>query len=207
MSDKSWEEHWESGHTPWDAGASSPILTSLLEHWPVQAESRPEGRALVTGCGAGYDVFTLAKSHYAALGIDIASGVTPRFEALLRKSGLTEEAAQLRIVDFFTADQGSLGGRFDLIWDYTFYCAIDPSLRAGWAKKMHSLLARDGRLVMLIFPVNPQAPRDQGPPYPLDPEEVTQALADSFERLTLEPVKTSHPGREGKEWLAVFRAR
>jgi len=63
---------------------------------------------------------------------------------------------------------------------------------------MHSLLAGEGRLVMLLFPVVPDAPRDQGPPYPLDPAEITQALSTDFERLALEPIATSHPGRAGK---------
>lgn len=139
--------------------------------------------------------------------VDIAPGVAPRFDALRKAGGLSEEAAQLQITSFFAPDVTSLGGRFDLIWDYTFYCAIDPSLRDDWAKKMHSLLAGEGRLVMLLFPVVPDAPRDQGPPYPLDPAEITQALSTDFERLALEPIATSHPGRAGKEWLAVFRAR
>jgi SAM-dependent methyltransferase len=202
-----WAEHWDSGHTPWDAGASAPALAQLLATWPVAGELPPGGTALVSGCGAGHDVFTLAKAGYLACGVDIAEGTAPRFAELRRQFAVEETRARLQITDFFTAAAESLGGPFDLIWDYTFYCAIEPKLRAAWSAQMARLLAPGGRLAMLIFPVVAGAPKDRGPPYPLEPSAVVEELKEQFTNLHLASVEESHPGREGKEWLAVFKHR
>lgn len=204
MGEKSWIEHWESDDTPWDAGGSAPALPQLLANWPTDDGRRPEGRALVAGCGAGHDVFTLAQAGYTARGIDIAPGVARRFNQLREKFALPEARAELQIADFFENSAKDLGAPYALVWDYTFYCAIEPSARLPWARKMAELLNPEGRLAMLIFPVVPGASADKGPPYALDPEEVTAALGVHFTRLHLAPVLQSHPGREGKEWLAVF---
>ena len=45
-------------------------------------------------------------------------------------------------------------GRFDVVFDYTFLCAMPPSLREKWAQKMSKLVKTNtGRLVTLIFPI------------------------------------------------------
>jgi hypothetical protein len=41
-----WEEAWQKGIKPWDAGKSAPALVELLEKNRI-----PEGKALVPGCG------------------------------------------------------------------------------------------------------------------------------------------------------------
>ncbi len=204
MTEKSrtWEQHWADGHTPWDAGRASPALDDFLS-----AHSVPEnGRALVAGCGSGYDVLRLATAGYRSVGVDVAPSVTERFHRVIREGG-AEAQTQLVVGDFFELTPAELGGTFDLIWDYTFYCAIDPEKRDAWRDQMARLLSPIGQLVMLLFPVVPGADPSDGPPYPLDPEGVARQLAPRFERVRLERVSHTHPGREGKEWLTVWTAR
>jgi SAM-dependent methyltransferase len=196
-----WEDHWAAGITPWDAGAASPALTELASTLRPPAGAR----ALVPGCGSGYDVFLLAQSGFHAVGLDLAPSARSRFEQLRLAQSLNEERSVLRTEDFFQTSPAALGGTFDFVWDYTFYCAIDPSLRDAYKSQLLSLLAPGGTLAMLIFPVIPGAPRDQGPPYPLDPEEVAAKLSPDLARVALLQPHASHPGREGKEWLALFQ--
>ena len=47
---------------------------------------------------------------------------------------------------FFDVD-----GTFDLIIEQTFFCAISKKLRPVYAKKVHSLLSKNGKLVGLLF--------------------------------------------------------
>src|SRR5690606_17581961 len=155
----------------------------------------------------GWDVFTLATHGYTAVGLDIAPSAAPHFEKVRKDHNLNANQASLVVGDFFQLDTSQLGGTFELIWDYTFYCAISPDQRDAWRDRMAQLLKPSGTLALLLYPVVPGAPRDQGPPYPLDPEEVTQQLSPRFDRVHLEKVTQSHPGREGKEWLALFRIR
>ncbi len=194
-----WENRWKQGHTPWDAGASPPVLAELLA-----AGALPGGRALVPGCGAGYDVLSLAGPERYAVGIEIAPSAAPRFEQEREKAGVAAEHVELIIADFFSFDAEQ---PFDLVWDYTFLCALDPDLRSRWAQRSHALLAPGGTLATLLFPVDPTRPREQGPPFALEPEEVAEHLRPFFSRRELRPVKRSHAGREGKEWIALWQRR
>ncbi|QQR91504.1 MAG: methyltransferase domain-containing protein [Myxococcales bacterium] len=188
----SWETNWLEHHTPWDAGDASPTLKEL-----VKSGTLPEGRALVPGCGSGYDVFELASEKRRAIGLEVAPTAKKIFEAKRLERNLPSEQASVIVHDFFSFHSES---PFDLIWDYTFLCAIQPEQRQAWAKKMKELLSPKGELITLLFPVT-SGPKDQGPPFPLDPELIKTLLSSYFQVSLLEPVEHSHPARVGKEWL------
>ena len=193
----SWEEAWREGRTGWDAGESPPVLREL-----VAEGSLPSGLALVNGAGAGYDILTLAGPTRRVIGLDLATTAAERFRALRAERDISAQHAELTVDDFFTHEPIA---PFDLIWDYTFLCAIEPAQREAWAERVDDLLAPGGELVTLIFPVDPGRDPDEGPPYPLTPDGVRELLAGRFEPTHLAPVDRSHPGREGKEWLGRWR--
>nr|POE86401.1 putative thiol methyltransferase 2 [Quercus suber] len=62
-----WEKSWEQGVTPWDLGQPTPILLHLH-----QTGALPKGRALVPGCGSGYDVAAIACPERYVVGLDIS---------------------------------------------------------------------------------------------------------------------------------------
>jgi len=199
----SWEDAWRQGRTGWDAGAPVPALVDLL----AGDTELPEGRAMVPGCGSGYDAFVLAEAGWSVTGLDIAPTAAERFRALRDEKGLTPEHAEIVIGDFFTLEPEA---PFDLGWDYTFLCAIDPERREEWAATTHRLIREGGMLCTLIFPVNlddtsETTREDFGPPYRLHPEWVERLLERRFELLELGRIERSHPGREGMEWLARWR--
>jgi len=194
-----WEAAWEEGRTPWDAGRSAPVLRSLVE-----AGGLPQGRALVPGAGSGYDVLTLAGPQRSVVGLDLAPGAKTRFDSLAQAHPYREQ------VEFVVEDAFSYApaAPFDLVWDYTFLCAIPAELRPSWAEMMDRLLhPTQGQLAALIFPVVPDADPADGPPYPMTPELVTELVKPFLEPISIVPVETSNPGREGKEWLGRFRRR
>lgn len=192
-----WEDAWREGRTGWDAGAAAPALRRLVAEGTL-----PAGRALVPGCGAGYDVFALAADDRVAVGLDLAPTAAKRFEALREERGLSANRAPLVIGDFFAFEAKA---PFDLIYDYTFLCAIEPERREDWARRVDALLAPDGELVTLIFPIVDQPMNPGGPPHPMSPDLVRELLEPRFEATFLEPLTESHPGREGKEWLGRWR--
>ena len=170
-----WQAAWEEGRTPWDAGTSAPILRSLVE-----ASALPEGRALVPGAGSGYDVLTLASTRRSVVGLDLSPVAKTRFESLASAHPHRDHVEYV-VVDAFSYAPPA---PFDLVWDYTFLCALPPELRPNWAAMMDRVLhPTKGELVALIFPVVPDADPEQGPPYPMTPELVTK-LVEPF----LEPI-------------------
>ena len=79
------------------------------------------------------------------------------------------------VADFFKDDLSShtSGAGFDVIYDYTFLCAIPPELRPQWSKRMSELLAPDGSLICLESPLA-KPPNAAGPPYGLSSELYVQ---------------------------------
>lgn len=202
----SWEDAWKKGRTGWDQGCAAGALVALLER--NQSELPTTGHALVPGCGAGYDVMALAEHGFVATGADIAPSAKARFDEVRLEHELNPEQVHLEILDFFTDTPRD--APFDVIWDYTFLCAIEPDQRARWAQRMWELCADEGRLVTLIFPVDPHdnsasTVTDPGPPYRLHPDVVASLLEGHFVLQSLEPAPNSSPSREGKEFLAIWR--
>ncbi len=200
-----WEKHWAKNHTPWDAGASAPALEALMKssRWNDKKHS---GRALIPGCGRGYDVATLARYGWEAWGVDLAPSLKPHFEQLMAQQP-RELAGRCHLVldDFFASKVNGLPEAFDLIWDYTFLCAIPRERRMDWKRQVLRRLAPDGTLVTLLFPVIEGADLTVGPPYPLDPAEIESLLRPELQLVELKAVDKSHPGREGKEWIALWK--
>lgn len=199
-----WEDRWKAGQTGWDAGAACPALIDYLKK---SGGADAGARALVPGCGSGYDVFALAGAGYRTTGLDLAPTAAERFRTLREEHGLSSTQAEIEVGDFFEFDPGHT---FDRIWDYTFLCAIDPRSRDDWARKMREIVSPSGELLTLIFPVDIEdssatTHEDPGPPYRLHPEVVKDLLNPHFEQIALEKVEQSHPGRDGMEWLAKWR--
>ncbi|KAK2612387.1 hypothetical protein QQS21_001651 [Conoideocrella luteorostrata] len=145
--------------------------------------------ALVPGCGRGHDVLLLSTFGYDVVGLDFSQDAV-RMAEENRKSaegkgiyeavnGFEKGHVRWAVGDFFS-DEWTKGlgtdasGKFDLIYDYTFLCALPPEARPKWAKRMSQLVHHDGRLVCLEFPSGKPL-SEQGPPWGLTPE-VYEAL-------------------------------
>ncbi len=201
----SWETAWSEGRTGWDAGAPVPALVELLESW----EGEP-GRALVPGAGSGYDALELARAGWDVTALDLAPTAARRFEELRDAQGVSADSARAEVADFFAWTPAE---PFDLVWDYTFLCAIEPDMREAWADAMWRLIAPGGVLVTLIFPIfdhadgAPHREGEPGPPYRLHPDIVRGLVAGRFDEAGLYEPTASHPGREGMELVGRWVRR
>lgn len=194
MAPVDWEGAWRNGVTPWDAGQSPPALLRLL------AEDRvPAGRVFVPGCGAGYDLATLARVDREIIGLDLSNLARDAF--LAANPSLPGEV-KYEIGDFFAYDPPE---GFDFAWDYTFFCALDPSQREPWADTMTRLVKPGGVLATLIFPYTDPIVDASGPPWPINTELVGGFIESTFEILEVAEMEQTHSGREGRERLALWR--
>lgn len=83
------------------------------------------------------------------------------------------------------------------MYDYTFMCALEPSIRGQWAQKMADLVAPGGLLLTLIFPI---CEKEGGPPFKVSLEvyrELLEPVGFECRELDLLPPELSHPGRDG----------
>ncbi|ROV96831.1 hypothetical protein VMCG_07929 [Cytospora schulzeri] len=148
-------------------------------------------KALVPACGRGYDAVLLAYMFgYDVYALDISNEAVLHAneylvdlqEAFSGRSKGPEDfpfwisnridypgGVKYVLGDFFSDEwmkkEKIEDLKFDLIFDYTFFCAIPPTARPKWAARMQQLLARpDGRLVCLEFPTGRNL-KEGGPPY------------------------------------------
>ncbi|XP_077229561.1 S-adenosyl-L-methionine-dependent methyltransferases superfamily protein isoform X2 [Tasmannia lanceolata] len=138
-----WDKCWEKGITPWDLGQPTPVLMHLL-----QTRALPKGRVLIPGCGTGYDVVAIASPEHYVVGLDISDNAIKKANEWSSSLPNANLFTFLK-ADFFIWNPDEL---FDLIFDYTFFCAIEPCKRAAWASTVRDILKPDGELITLMFP-------------------------------------------------------
>lgn len=193
-----WAERYETGDTPWDLGGPHPELSVRLQGGRM-SPPREGARALVPGAGAGHDALALARRGWLVTAVDLVDAIpTEARDRLTRLGG-----------NYLVADvlEHTFEGRFDLIWDHTFFCAIDPSDRARWGKRAGELVVPGGHFTALVFPT--KKPRESGgPPFGMEPTDLTDVLGPLFR--TTESVEVQRPvaRRTWRErWLDLERTR
>lgn len=178
-----WQERWEEGQTGWDIGHAAPALIEFAQCFSDQAI-----RILIPGCGNGYEAEELFKAGYEnTFVVDLAHGA---FESLKKRFPQFPKENMI-LGDFF-----ELEDTYDLILEQTFFCALDPSLRSAYAKKMSELLVPGGTLAGVLFD---DVLFTDHPPFGGNKEEYLTYFEDSFEVKTLETARNSIKPREGRE--------
>lgn len=185
-----WSNRYRQEDTPWDAGAVTTPLKAFFD-----GLSNKDLRILVPGGGSGHEA-----AYLHALGfkevylLDFSAEPLQQFA----KKYPDFPSAHLLQENFFT-----LKGSFDLIVEQTFFCALEPSLRPAYAKKMLQLLKPGGHLVGVLFdaPLN-----DDHPPFGGNKEEYLTYFQPYFTIHQLERCYNSIPPRAGRElWIDLVK--
>ncbi len=191
-----WELRYQSGDTPWEKGSASPALIELLEKfrdWGL-------GPVLVPGCGLGHDVRVLASMGISVVGVDLAPS------ALDRAREFQHVGAESYELGNFFDPKWQVDRQFSAIWEHTCFCAIDPSDRARYVAAAAGCLV-DGGVLAGVFFLTPFDPGEDatGPPFGVSLEDLDKWFSPWFERLDGWVPAAAYPGREGREWVGLFR--
>lgn len=135
-----WADLWDKGDfLPWDRGQPNPALIDVLaDRQDFIGDCMKEGasgqkrrkRALVPGCGRGYDVLLLASFGYDAYGLEVSETAVKRCLEEQQASGekypVKNEAVGAGKAVFLNSDffgdswiEPTGGKEMDLIYDYT----------------------------------------------------------------------------------------
>lgn len=181
-----WESQYTSGYTGWDLGMVSPPLKAFID----QLEDKSI-RILIPGCGNAHEAGYLSELGFTNITIvDIAPTAAERARKMLGEKVKVIEG------NFF-----DLEGKYDLILEQTFFCALDPVLRKAYVDKMHDLLADGGKISGVMFN---KAFDKQGPPFGGTSEEYRELFTDKFIIKTLAPCYNSVQPRAGTEVFIQF---
>lgn len=189
-----WQKHYDDDDLMWDLGEPSP---PFVRWWNGFTDA--PGKAVVPGCGQGHEVSLLAGSGWEVTAVDFAPGAITRLEKRLAEEG---RSARLLNQDFFEID-ASHDGRYDLLLEQTFFCAIHPENRPLYVDTVHRLLRPGGKIVGLFY----ETGQPGGPPFNTSRGDVVDHFSGRFEIAVLEKTPHSAEHRRGKEWFAELRKK
>jgi len=150
-----WEALYQENDTGWDRGAASPALQIWLD---ADAFGDTTSRVLIPGCGRGHEVVTLAKLGFDVTGIDLS----PTAMVDLTRNLVSQNIDATAVTgDLFTYQPAQ---PFDVIYEQTCLCAIEPEQRAAYAEKLRTWLKPGGTLLLSMM----QTGEAGGPPYHCD---------------------------------------
>lgn len=203
---ESWEDFWQNGVSPGEAFDKMEALPEFV--YQLSTDVFPRGsRALVPGCGRGYAVEALANSgrYELAMGLDVAATAVDTAREYLSTRNI-EGKYEMVQGDFFREDSGL--GQFDLIYDYTFFCAIPVELRVKWAARMKELVRVGGVFVTVLYPMG-KAREEGGPPHGVSVQDYAELLEGEGGFVAKDgPRKLSdegcHESRKGRTFWAVW---
>lgn len=179
-----WEQRYQQHQTGWDIGAPSQPLVQY-----INSISNKDAAVLIPGCGNSYEAEYMVEQGYTHLTvIDIAPSPV---EKLQQKIG---NKARVLLEDFFQ-HQGS----YDYILEQTFFCALEPSLRPAYVKKMSELLNINGKLAGVLF--NKQF--ETNPPFGGSREEYEELFSKHLQLLKMEDCYNSIAPRAGTELFFI----
>lgn len=197
--DIDWDSMWKDKYTMWDAGEPSPALASLFKNEETRSLIPEHGQALVPGCGSGYDVVFLANKDRHATGMDLSKTCV---DLLIKNHpNASADNYDFMCADFFEFDAPNEG--YDLAYDYTFLCALPPTLRPKWAARYKEIIKKEGVLITLMYPIDGH---EGGPPYALDEQIYKDLLADKFDLLYIKDAE-GHQSRIGREKIAIWKRK
>lgn len=191
-----WAERYATGDTPWDLGGPHPELARRIAAGELEPARTTQRRALVAGCGRGYDALALARAGWQVTAIDGVADLGPALAPQL--SALSGTFLVADALAYEPAEP------FDLVFDHTFFCAIDIAQREAHGALTRRALRVGGHCVALAFPVG-KPHEEGGPPFGFDARDFSRALGADFELLLDEPVHAPAPDRPWPERWSVWR--
>lgn len=181
-----WSERWKTGETQWDVGYPSLPLKKYID-----GLTNKTLKILVPGAGNAYEgIYLIEKGFKNTVILDICK---EPLELLKKRKNISKK--NIILGDFFTHF-----GKYDLILEQTFFCAIPISMRKKYVEKCHDLLERGGMIVGVLF--NDELNTDH-PPFGGNEEEYTKLFEKLFE-INIAPCYNSIGPRQNRELFIQF---
>jgi len=159
-----WDHRFKNGVTPWDAGRVPEQFRQFVERLDASTDTGRQRRALVPGCGTGYEAGHLDARGWDATGLDFSAAAIDA-----ARNALPDFRGRLLCADFFAFEPGET---FDLIYERAFLCALPRPFWPDYAPRVADLLAPGAYLAGYFF-IDEQALK--GPPF-----GISAALLENF---------------------------
>lgn len=189
MNSAFWDERHLSNKKGWDVGE---VTTPIKEY--VDGLKQKNIAILIPGCGNAYEAEYLLQSGFTNITL---IDISPVLVGVIKKKFQHHLDKEIKVLcgNFF-----ELQGKFDLIIEQTFFCAIDPTLRRRYVEKMYELLHTGGSLVGVLF--NKEF-EEKGPPFGGNKEEYLSVFEEKLKLIKMELCYNSIKPRENNELFFI----
>jgi len=189
-----WEKSYQSGDMGWDLGGPTPIFNDWIQ---FQTNSLS---ICILGAGNGWDAINFAEKGHNVTAVDFAESAIDNMHTSAQSKGV-----QINIVHSDIFDLCKLFNHtFDIVLEYTCFCAIDPARRMDYVRMTNQILKPDGKLVALLFPIDKDI-NDDGPPFAIDLDSTISLFSKYFILDTKEIPSLSIERRNGREVFVIFK--
>lgn len=181
-----WSDLYATQQSGWDLEAPSHVLASRMPQLKLQ-----KSRVLVPCCGSGNDAAWFAEQGHLVTAVDFS------IEAIERGRKKYGHLSNLKFLKANIFDLPiEMTHSFDLIFEHTCYCAIDPRKRKDLVQLWRRLLVDNGHVMGVFFAMD----KSFGPPYGGSEWEMRQRLQKGqFRLLYWNRLRDSKTERMGKE--------
>ena len=185
-----WDALYIANDTGWDLGQVSPPIKSYIDTLQDKNKS-----ILIPGCGNTHEAeYILQQGFTNVTVIDIA----PTLVKKLREKFKNNTNIKIVLGDYFEHQ-----GKYDLIIEHTFFCALPPAMREKYVLKMHQLLSENGKLAGLLF----NKIFEGGPPFGGIKAEYEVLFRDFFDFTKMELCQNSIAPRANSELFIEFQKK
>ena len=188
LNKKFWNDKYVKSKTGWDVGE----VTTPLKEYFEQLKNK-KNKILIPGCGNAYEAEYLFKNKFhSTFVLDYSKQALNNFS----KRVPDFPKKQLLNNDFFDAE-----GKYNIIIEQTFFCAINKNKRKDYFAKMYDLLKPNGKLIGLLFDATLN---EDHPPFGGNKSEYKKYFEPYFDIKVFENAYNSIKSRKGRELFMIL---
>jgi len=193
-----WQERYSTNNTPWDTRTTTPALINSVDHLKSK-------KIAILGCGYSKDSLFLANRGHKVYPIDFASKPIEYLNNLKKKEAL-DNLFPIKENIFSLSRQ--YFNFFDIVIEYTCFCAIDTEKRPQYAELISDILNQNGKFIALFFPTERMGEDiDKGPPFYVNLEKTLSMFENNFNFVKIDKNPDSIKPRKGFEALVIMHKK
>lgn len=186
-----WDNKYQTNDIGWDLGTVSPPLKAYFDQL-----TNLDLKILIPGGGNSHEAeYLFNKGFKNVYVVDLSQTALDNLIARVPDF----PSSNLILNNFF-----DLNMTFDLIIEQTFFCAINPSLRADYAKKASEILNVNGKVAGLLFDATLNTTH---PPFGGSKKEYLGYFKPYFDIKIMDASYNSIKPRAGKELFFVIQKK
>ena len=189
-----WDQRYIDNNIQWDLGKKTPIVTDYLKN------NDRIGDVCIFGCGNGYDAIEFSKYGNNVYAVDFSIEAITN---LKRRAVQKKQDIQLVNKDIFDLSN-EYSNSFDMIFEYTCFCAINPDKREEYFNTAYDILKKDGLLFGIFLPFDKKKYRD-GPPFGITIKEIKKLSKNKFKIIENYYSDLSVESRKNREKVIILK--